>query len=204
MFKRIVSRIMAVLICMSLSGCGDSQPQVQTEITEQTTVTTPTDLTEEEMEIWESMPEIVTMRVYNDFRREISEILYITKYGETKCFISENFYDYQINMEQIYNEIINTDVKYKGEIDIHKLIEFYALFLTIDKDTKLMPTSLLVADTVEPITYSYEVCCLYGYNEVLTISEGFTRDHSVLNSSYGKQLVKQYLELDKFEYITGI
>ena len=69
MIKKMKRLITAVLFCsVLLCGCGDSPPsETITETTEQTTVTMPTDLTEEEMEIWESMPDVVTMRVLVNF-----------------------------------------------------------------------------------------------------------------------------------------
>ena len=111
--NHIISIILSSIITITLfTACEKSEsiPE-ETTVSETTAATIPADLTEEEMAIWESMPDIVTMRVYNDFITETTEILYITKYGEMKSFTlegnSENYHD----IEWINEEIENNEVQ---------------------------------------------------------------------------------------------
>ena len=65
---KLISIILSAIISVTLlTGCEKAESVAEeTTASETTAATIPADLTEEEMAIWESMPEIVTMRVYND------------------------------------------------------------------------------------------------------------------------------------------
>ena len=85
--NRIISIILSSIITVTLLTCcakTESVPE-ETTVSETTAATIPADLTEEEMAIWESMPEIVFVKFYWDY----SDIItgeYIDKYGCIRSF----------------------------------------------------------------------------------------------------------------------
>ena len=196
----IFSIVLAAVIGISLlSGCEKAESvQEETTVSETAIATVPTDLTEEEMAIWESMPEIVTMRVYNDYETETTEILYITKYGELKSFISDEYYERYKDTDWILKKIKDSEVDILNLTDIHKLIEFYSVFSLNDKESELATRSLLQHGIVEEIIYDYEIYGFYNTDEFLAISIGSSADEYIINDSNGKETLKKYLDLDSF------
>ena len=199
-FNRIILIIISSIITVTLfTACekSESVPE-ETTISETTAATIPTDLTEEEMAIWESMPDIVTMRVYNDFITETTEILYITKYGEMKSFISDEYYEGYTDTDWIFQKIKDSKVEAISLTDVHKLIEFYNVFLLNDKESELMTRGHLQYGIVEEIIYRYEIYGYYNADEVLVISRGSSSKEYIINDSNGKETLKKYLDVDPF------
>ena len=106
-------------------------------------------LTDEEKEVWLSMPDIVTMRVldrydekekheYDDFL--YSEIVYIDKMGQVKKIITYdecNSSDDDIIVPWLNDQINqNEAAEITNVADIHALIEFYNTFKHIDSNAK--------------------------------------------------------------------
>ena len=198
--NRIISIILSSIISVTLfTGCAktESVPE-ETTVSETTAATISADLTEEEMAIWESMPDIVTMRVYNDCIAETTEILYITKYGEMKSFISDEYYEGYKDSEWIENKINDSKVEAISLTDVHKLIEFYNVFLLNDKNSKLRTVSSLQYGIVEEVTYYYEIYGLYNTDEVLFISRGSSSKEYIINDANGRETLKKYLDVDPF------
>ena len=197
--NRIISIILLSIITVTLfTACEKSEsiPE-ETTVSETTAATIPTDLTEEEMAIWESMPEIVTMRVYNDFITDTTEILYITKYGEMKSFISDEYYEGYKDTDWIFQKIKDSKVEAISLTDVHKLIEFYKILLLVEKDNSLKRRVLFAPDIYEEISDEYEVYGLNNENPVLFLT-GRTLNEEILDDIYGEELFFQYMELDNF------
>ena len=133
-FKRLTAVLVTMLIILTgCSSAGEEQPAKEEII-----VTLPTDLTDEEMAIWETMPQVVTMRINSerfyseefDDKKEILEILFIEKNGAVRCFKwagHEKFYkDYTVETEfewaaQKFTEADKYEIT--GTVDVHKLID---------------------------------------------------------------------------------
>ena len=106
-------------------------------------------LSDEEKEVWLSMPDIVTMRVlsrYDEEEEEIcteflyNEIIYIDKMGQVKKFITYDDYtspDDDIIVAWLSDQISqNEDAELANVADIHKLLKFYNTFMCIDSDSQ--------------------------------------------------------------------
>ena len=206
--------ISIILLSVTLfTGCEKTESVAEeTTVSETTAATIPADLTEEEMAIWESMPDIVTMRVYDDLVENTTEVVYIEKNGTVKKYIPTNkdlFYDdYDgkndfewVNekiTEHINSEMIST-------VDIHKLIEFYSMLLLVDKESPMMCRQNLSMNEKVKITENYAI---YGIqsNEIILLSDGYLLTENVHNDKYGDDIYKLYIELEPFREInvTGI
>ena len=192
--------ISIILLSVTLfTGCEKTESvSEETTVSETTAATIPADLTEEEMAIWESMPDIVTMRVYNDFITETTEILYITKYGEMKSFTlegnSENYHD----TEWINEEIENNEVQAVETASICQLIELYNTVSLIDIDSQLICRQTMSLDPQRPNTYNYVIYTLYN-KENVCISRGHNTKEYIMDGLYGENVFKIYLNIDPFK-----
>ena len=198
MFKKLLSGIMAVAVCVvGLSGCGESQTE-ETETTLETEMTAPNELTEEEMQIWESMPDIVTMRVLNHYETETTEIMYIEKSGAMKSFVCDEYYSTSNNSEWIISKINNYKAETIGVVDLHALIDFYSILLLVDlKKEMYKESSMLMYLPVEyEHNYEYIVYGLYKNGKNVRFAEGQTKCNSYINDLYGKTLFLNYLDFD--------
>ncbi len=198
--NRIISIILSSIISVTLfTGCEKSEsiPE-ETTVSETTAATIPADLTEEEMAIWESMPDIVTMRVYNDFITETTEILYITKYGEMKSFTlegnSENYHD----IEWINEEIKNNEVQAVKTASISQLIELYNTISLIDMDSQLISRQSMSLDPQRKNTYNYAIYAMCN-TENICVSRGYNTKEYILDNLYGEDVFKIYLNIDFFK-----
>ncbi|MCH5194496.1 MAG: hypothetical protein J1F11_11075, partial [Oscillospiraceae bacterium] len=174
-------------------------------------------LSDEEKEVWLSMPDIVTMRLLsrwdNDDNFLHNEIIYIDKIGQVKKFITYDDYD-STNVIPWLNDQIsqNEDAEITNVADIHTLIEFYNTFMLVDRNTKFSPRhSIGLAIEIER-PYCFEI---YGIRdngekefETLLIADGDAENLSVRNNytddywdfvdTYGNDTFELYLELDPF------
>lgn len=157
--NRIISITLSAIITVTLfTGCAKAESvSEETTISETTAITIPADLTEEEMAIWESMPDIVTMRVYNDYETKTTEILYIEKSGIMKSFVSDEYYEGYKDSEWIANKIKTSQTSVIDEVDIHKLIELYDACLSINKENKMIMNELFKMGLEYDVTFRYEV-----------------------------------------------
>ena len=198
--KRILGVVLAAGISVSLlSACKqtESVPK-ETTVSETTVATVPTDLTEEEMAIWESMPDIVTMRVYNDYETETTEILYIEKSGTMKSFVSDEYYEGYKDSEWIANKIKTSQASVIDKVDIHKLIELYDDCLSINKENKMIMNELFKMGLEYDVTFRYEVYYNVKNNESDILFLGQTGTESYWNDEQlGKEVCVLYTEMDK-------
>ena len=201
MNKKIISLLIAItMVCMSLSGCGDPPPSdsVTETATEQTTVTTPTDLTEEEMKIWEGMPEIVTMRVLNHYEAKTTEIMYIEKTGVMKSFVCDEYYNTGNSPEWFIDKINAYNAETIGVVDLHALMDFYSMLLLVDlSEGMYIENSPLMLLPVEyEHNYEYIVYGLYKNGNNVQFAKGQTKYNSYIDDLYGKILFLNYLDFD--------
>lgn len=209
--KRLIT---AVLFCsLLLSGCGDSSlsETITETTTEQTTVTMPTDLTEEKMEIWETMPDVVTMRVLVNFVDETVEVMYIEKSGTMKRIlyneIDESFSgNYLLDTEwreEKFKCVLEAEVC--GTIDVKKLIELYDVLLHIDTDSKIKSRQSLSMCVETRTTDRYEIYAnrnnVDGTSEILMISMGQMLSESVHNDPNADNAYIKYVEIDPFREV---
>lgn len=200
--NRIISIVLSAIITVTLlSGCAktESVPE-ETTVSETTAATIPADLTEEEMAIWESMPDIVTMRVYNDFITETTEILYITKYGEMKSFILEGNSDNYRDIDWINEEIKNNEVQAVETVSISQLIELYNTLSLIDIDSQLTCRQKMSVDPQRPDAFNYIIYGICGERH-LCISQGLNTAENILDDLYGEDVFRLYMEIDPFKQI---
>jgi len=199
--NRIISIILSAIISVTLlAGCEktESVPE-ETTVSETTVATTPTDLTEEEMAIWESMPDIVTMRVYNDYETKTTEILYIEKSGAMKSFVSDEYYEGYKDSEWISNKIKTIEADVTGEVDIYKLIEYYKLLLLIDENCPMKSRQFISQQIQREEKFSYEIYGNNNLNNTITfIAYKYTSSENICDSLYGEELFELYFEIDPF------
>ncbi|MBQ3161789.1 MAG: hypothetical protein IJC04_06645 [Oscillospiraceae bacterium] len=199
--QRIFSTILAAIISISLlSACEktESIPE-ETTISETTVATVPTDLTEEEMAIWESMPDIVTMRVYNDYETKTTEILYIEKSGAMKSFVSDEYYKGYKDSEWLSNKIKTSEADVTGEVDIYKLIEYYKLLLLIDENCPMKSRQFISQQIQREAKFSYEIYGKNNLNNTITfIAYKYASSENICDSLYGEELFDLYFEIDPF------
>ena len=210
MFKKVKKILTAVLFCsVLLSGCGDSPPsETVTETTEQTTVTMPTDLTEEEMGIWESMPDIVTMRVLNHYETETTEIVFLTKNGVLSSVISEEYFDISTFsgdiMQLLEDNIENPAEIIKKNIDAKKIVKLYTLFTESYNGSGLKDKNLLSVGIQRETTHSFQIYVNTGENVYSSIGTGLitagerVNNERILDCTNGIDIYIAYLEIDPF------
>lgn len=197
--NHIISIILSSIITVTLfTGCEKSEsiPE-ETTASETTAATIPADLTEEEMAIWESMPDIVTMRVY---RSEITEICYVKKNGTINRFVSDENYDKSQDADWIIDKINNSDVEQIDNIDIHNLIRFHSTLISIDNNSKITSLQHLQTQQYTPLT-RFEI---YGIrndtemnNEFVLVAFGDVMQQYVRKDINGESLFTIYKEIDK-------
>ena len=201
--KNKLNRIISIiLLSVTLfTGCekAESVPE-ETTISETTAATIPADLTEEEMAIWESMPDIVTMRVYDDCVAETTEILYITKYGEMKSFTLEGNSDNYRDIDWINEEIKNNEVQTVETASICQLIELYNTVSLIDMDSQLTCRQKMSVSPQRPNAFNYVIYGICGERH-LCISQGFNTTEHILDDLYGEDVFRLYMEIDPFKQI---
>ena len=234
---RILNIALAFAVVLSLSCCGawdeiliDEIPTKTTSETAETTsvetsLTIPDEetklasLTDEEKEVWLSMPDIVTMRALYRYDEDdqflYTEIVYIDKIGRVNKFIS---YD---DCKSPYDDVIipwlndqishNENAEIADTADIHTLIEFYNTFMRIDNDSKLYLRYTITLGIEIKRHYGFE---LYGIRnngkndfETLLISSNnagnpyIRRNHTEKNEpldTSGDDTLELYLQLDPF------
>ena len=204
--NRIISIIISSIISVTLlTACAKTESVAEeTTASETTAATIPADLTEEEMAIWESMPDIVTMRVYNDFITETTEILYITKYGEMKSFILEGNSDNYRDIDWINEEIKNNEVQAVKTASISQLIELYNTISLIDMDSQSTKRQKMFSVSPQrPTTYNYVVYSICSCQNVCILS-GNNLTEYILNDAYGEDIFKMYIDIDPFKQINNI
>ena len=192
--------ISIILLSVTLfTACAKTESVAEeTTISETTAATIPADLTEEEMAIWESMPDIVTMRVYNDYETKTTEILYIEKSGTMKSFISDEYYEGYKDSEWLANKIKTSQASVIDEVDIHKLIELYDDCLSINKENKMIINELFKMGLEYDVTFRYEVHYNVKNNESSVLFLGQTGTESYWNDEqFGKEVCVLYTEMDK-------
>lgn len=199
--KRFFSIILAAGISVSLlSACEKAENLSEETTSSETTVATiPTDLTEEEVAIWESMPDIVTMRVYNDYETETTEILYIEKSGAMKSFVSDEYYEGYKDTDWIIHKIKTCKADVAGEVDIYKLIEYYKILLLIDENCTMKSRQFISQQIQRETKFSYEI---YGNNNsknaITFIAYKYASSENICDSLYGEELFELYFEIDPF------
>ncbi len=210
MFRKKLQRIFSIILAagtsvLLLSACEKAESVAEeTTVSETTVATVPTDLTEEEMAIWESMPDIVTMRVYNDFITETTEILYITKYGEMKSFILEGNSDNYRDIDWINEEIKNNEVQAVKTASISQLIELYNTISLIDMDSQSTKRQKMFSVSPQrPTTYNYVVYSICSCQNVCILS-GNNLTEYILNDTYGEDIFKMYINIDSFKQLNNI
>ena len=209
MFKKLLSGIMAVAVCVvGLSGCGESPPE-ETETTVETEMTAPNELTEEEMQIWESMPDIVTMRVLNHYETETTEIMYIEKSGAMKSFVCDEYFDVSTftgNITEWFKENLgnfNKIVK-KDTINVKQLITLYTLFTESNNDSKLTDKNLLSTGVQRETTHSFQIYINTNENVFFPIGTGLitvggrVNNERILDCVSGIDIYVAYIEIDSF------
>ena len=203
--------------------------------TEETTLTIPDEgtilasLSDEEKEVWLSMPDIVTIRLLRrydedeeDFYSEFlyTEVIYIDKTGQTKKFISPDKLapsKTECTIEWINDQISrNEDAELINVADIHTLIKFYNSFMEINSNTKwVINHTIGLAEYIER-HYWFEI---FGVRnnyenelETIRILDGDAGDYymprhytdegePIYNS--GRELVDLYLKIDPFMVDAG-
>ncbi|MCH5349215.1 MAG: hypothetical protein J1E40_07820 [Oscillospiraceae bacterium] len=162
LLKKSISLALAFAIVLSLSCCGISgetipKPTIN-EITETTSEITPENIAEAlqvtpeelsilaelnsyEKETWQTMPDIVTIRILSYFEPERlqTEVVYIDKWGNVKKFIGPYTTprEYDSSLDWATDQISqNKDAELVDVADIHTLIEFYNTFKRVDRDYK--------------------------------------------------------------------
>lgn len=211
-FKRITAIVFSAIIM--LTGCSTAGNEQSAK--EEIMVTLPTDLTDEEMAIWETMPQVVTMRINSerfyseefDDKKETLEILFIEKNGAVRCFKwagHEKFYkDYTVETEfewaaQKFTEADKYEIT--GTVDVHKLIEFYDTMSKIDTSSKMdkvqHPARFLC---MEPMyEYYYSIYGALENGKVIEFSEGYHYGEDFFDDPYGYEALRLYLEMDPFK-----
>ncbi len=160
----------------------------------------PSDLTDEEKAILDSMPEIVTMRAYQDYKNNTTEILYIKKNGEARSFVSTD--SPKIRDTEWVKEQID---KYEGTIvdavNVHKLIDFYNTFLLIDEESLMSPRQLMSMNVVRETTHWYEIYAVKNdtvdFISCGTLFGGLAAEHTKEDPN-GDEAYFKYIEIDPF------
>ncbi|MCH5349784.1 MAG: hypothetical protein J1E40_10715, partial [Oscillospiraceae bacterium] len=176
-------------------------------------------LTDEEKEVWLTMPNIVTMRLterYNaNLEKPFSEFLYteiicIDKLGQIKkitCPDSPGFDDTISWLNEKIN--MNREIELVDIVNIHSLIKFYSTFMCVDRKGKYSTNPALSLDWEVLKDYYFE---LYGIRsdgvngfETLKISYGdaesigvkcnYSDDWEIIDT-YGSDTFKLYFKLD--------
>ncbi|MCH5349400.1 MAG: hypothetical protein J1E40_08765 [Oscillospiraceae bacterium] len=187
------------------------------------------ELTDEEKQVWLTMPDIVTMRMltrYNEKEKEIyseflyNEIVYIDKMGQVRKFIT---YD---DSGSPYDDVIipwlndqiseNENAELIDVADIHTLIKFYNTFMCIDSDSQWISNHTIGLNVEFYRHYWFEI---YGIRnngenpfETLLISSGDAGDYEIRRNKTeegepkdksGRETFDLYLELDPFMVKNG-
>ena len=198
--NHIISIILSSIITITLLTACEKTESVaeETTVSETTAATIPADLTEEEMAIWESMPDIVTMRVYNDYETETTEILYIEKSGTIKSFVSDEYYEGYKDSEWIANKIKTSQASVIDKVDIHKLIELYDDCLSINRDNKMIMSEFHKLCMEYDVTFRYEVYFNINNSDSSILFLGQTATAYFWNDEIlGKSTCLLYMEIDK-------
>ena len=177
-------------------------------------------LTDEEKEVWLSMPDIVTMRMLkrwdDDGNLLYTEAVYIDKSGGVKKIICsdkpKSIYTDDI-IDWLNDQIIqNKDAEYVDAANIHKLIEFYNTFMLVDRNTKFSARySIGFAEEIKR-PYWFEIYGIRdngekefetllisrGDAENLTVRNNYTDDYWDFVDTYGDDTLELYLKLDPF------
>ena len=197
---KLISIILSAVISVTLlTGCEKAESVAEgTTVSETTAATIPADLTEEEMAIWESMPDIVTMRIRDKYKSETSEIVYIEKNGAIKTFLSDEYYQDKENPEWILKKINNNKADVIGYADIHKLINLYTNLLSIDIKSQMAERQVIKQQKSVNIVSGYEIYGFFNKNENILFSYGYTGTEYVRDDPHGNELLILYLEIDPF------
>ena len=203
---KLISIILSAIISVTLlTGCEKAESVAEeTTASETTAATIHADLTKEEMAVWESMPEIVTMRVYNDCIAEATEILYITKYGEMKSFTLEGNSDNYRDIEWINEEIKINDVQSVKTTAVKQLIELYNAVSLIDMDSQSTKRQKMFSVSPQrPTTYNHVVYNICSSKNICILS-GNNMNEYILDDLNGEEIFKMYLNIDPFKQINNI
>ena len=194
--------------------------------TEETSLTIPDEatilasLTDEEKEVWLSMPDIVTIRMLerfddNDKKILYTEIVYIDKMGQTKKFVTHdnpNSFDDAGTIEWLNDQINqNEDVEFVGVADTHKLIKFYNALMCIDSNSKLYLSYSITPDEYIKRHYYFQIYGIRtdGKNDIETlrfssndagnphIRRNYTAKGEPFDTS-GTKTLDLYLQLEPF------
>lgn len=205
MLKKVFALIISTAMCLSLfSGCGESAVgEAQAEETTAAATTVPEGLTAEETAVWESMPEIVTMRVLNDLQEKTTEILYIEKSGNVKKFMCDEYYKGNMDTEWVDEKITKSpNTETVGTVNISQLIEFYKIIMLIDDNSYMRSKFLLAPEMVSEKNYSYE---LYGIqnkdensSQSLLIALGDSINPKICDDPHGNEALDSYVQLDPY------
>jgi|GEM_PF-2577236 len=205
-FKRLTAVLVTMLII--LTGCstaGEEQPEK-----EEITVTLPTDLTDEEMAIWETMPQVVTMRLnshYTKGEHTSTDVAFIEKDGAIREFEITDDNDkfkedltIETELEWAAQKFTEAD-KYEitGTVDVHKLIEFYDVMSKIDINNEKKYDSWWDFSTgpYHENTYHWKIYgARNGGNEVIEFANGRYNMDCYYDDLYGRNAFDLYAEID--------
>ncbi|MBQ8176908.1 MAG: hypothetical protein IJ035_07750 [Oscillospiraceae bacterium] len=198
--NRIIPSVLSAIITVTLLTACEKTESVaeETTVSETTAATIPADLTEEEMAIWESMPDIVTMRVYNDYVTETTEILYIDKQGTIKKVISDEYYTENRDIDWLYNKVITCETQIIDIASIQYLTELYSIFKVVDTQKALKSIHTFINQIHYDITYSYEIYFFNGNGGIDLVAYGRTANDYILDDDSGYDLRLKYAEIDDF------
>lgn len=210
-FKLITAIVFSAIIM--LTGCSSASDEQPAK--EEITVTLPTDLTEEEMAIWETMPQVVTMRInshYTKGEHTSTDVAFIEKDGAIREFEItddndkfEEGFTIETELEwaaQKFTEAVNYEIT--GTVDVHKLIEFYDVMSKIDTSNKITDHywSLVVPQIYHEYTGYWEIYgARNGKNEVIEVAHGQYNIDGYYDDLYGYDALKLYVEIDRFTLI---
>ena len=175
-------------------------------------------LTDEEKEVWLSMPDIVTMRMlmrWDDDNFLYTEIVYIDKMGQIKKIISPDkpeSSEEEHKIEWLNDQIRqNEDAELSDVANIHTLIKFYNTFICVDNDSKWIPNYTVGLAVYIERHYWFEI---YGIRndgkngfETIQFADGdagyyYLRRNKTndgeSSDKTGRETVDLYLKLDPF------
>ena len=177
------------------------------------------ELTDEEKQVWLTMPDIVTMRMLKRYEDDgvflYTEVVYIDKLCNVKkiiCYDTPKSIDSDDIIEWLNEQIgQNKNTELIDVADIHSLIKFYNTFMCIDRNSKFHARySIGLAMEIER-HYWFEI---YGIRdngenefETLLISRGNAENLSIRGDytddwdfvdTYGNDTLNLYLKLDPF------
>ena len=238
LMKKLLKAVFSAILCISaLTSCGNTTgetistvPDTMETTAEELTTTAETilaTLTDEEKEVWLSMPDIVTIRMLYRYDNEDNflhnEIVYIDKMGQIYKLISNDKYsssDYNDIIGWLNNNISqNEDAEIADTADIHTLIEFYNTLICIDSNSKLEHWGGFCVDEYIERHYYFKIYGISNNGEnnlkTILISEGDAGSYSIQHNyirernmygiyekknidTFGGDTFKLYLKIDPF------